>query len=96
MSSNDYVSSRDLMKDVARRAGVSVYLAEKILTAISDESISILQEGKSVKIRGLVTLRPQMKESHEIYSPYDHKKIMLSAHTIIKAYSSTRLKKEVK
>jgi nucleoid DNA-binding protein len=88
---SDYVSSRDLVKKVADDLGVSVYSVESMITALGSEAAEALKDGKTVKIRGLVKLSVQRKKDRIVYSPYDHRKITVPAHDVIRAESAVKI-----
>jgi nucleoid DNA-binding protein len=93
--SKNFIASRVLVKKVAMKLGVSVYLVDKILTELSNEVIDSLNNGSDVKIRGLATLKLRVRKEQDVYSPYDGHKVHVPERTVVKVEAAPRIKNVV-
>ena len=88
-----YVTSNEITDRVAEDAGVSKYLAEKIVRSMASEVAKTLANGKDVKISGIGKIILVHKKERQQYSPSANGLITIPARTVVSLKPAPSLSK---
>jgi nucleoid DNA-binding protein len=72
-----YITSRELLRRVAEKTGSSEYMVNKIMSTLTDEIASSLDEDTDVKIRGIGTVTVKIMKPRRLYSPAEGKMVTI-------------------
>lgn len=93
---NGLTTSRDLARGIAEKTGMSVYAVEKVITALGDEVLESLRQGKTVRIRGIGTIEIEERAPRKVWVPRAGKTIEIGSRLYPRMKPCSAIRKEFK
>lgn len=95
-TNDNLTSSRDLAHKIADKTGMSVYAVEKMITALGEEVLDSLRQGKTVRIRGIGTIEVEERAPRKVWVPRAGKTIEIGSRLYPKMRPCSAIRKEFK
>lgn len=93
---NNLTSSRDLARGIAEKTGMSTYAVERVITALGDEVLESLRQGKTVRIRGIGTIEIEERAPRKVWVPRAGKTIEIGPRLYPRMRPCSAIRKEFK